>query len=260
MWRLGTGLSHVLRMGSLLVVAAVAFAACGDAPLQSLGERSSGWLNEPTIVTTTTVPVTLPLAVDSETLKWFNDGIGSGETDDPAVLMREIFERRGGDLFIQSSRAEIATILPEVAFPSRVPYLAEYVTSQLVFEASGELSNDPTIAFGIWSAEPYTRSRSVAQIAVLRVAIDEEAAAEMAEPGAAISCARFADRVTQACEIVEIAGRPCWSLRADNGHTFVWFDGPYRYELFGRSFVPVAALEEVVLNTTPLAGLESVTG
>ena len=28
-----------------------------------------------------------------------------------------------------------------------------------------------------------------------------------------------------------------WSLEASNGTTMVWFDGDYRYELFGRSYV-----------------------
>jgi hypothetical protein len=248
-----------MRLG-LFTLVAVLVAACGDAPLQSLGQRTSDWLNEPTIVTTTTVPITVPLTVSSDTLKWFNDGLGEGDVDDPVALQQTIFERRGGDLFIQSSRAEIAIILPDVKFPSRVPYLAEYVTSQLVFDSSGELSDDPTVTLGIWSAEPYPRSRSVAQMVVLRVATDEEAAAELSEPGARNSCARFAERATQACEIVEIGGEPLWLLTANNGHTYIWFDGIYRYELFGRSFVPTTALEEIALNSTLLADLESASG
>jgi hypothetical protein len=46
-----------------------------------------------------------------------------------------------------------------------------------------------------------------------------------------------------------------WSLEASNGTTLVWFDGDYRYELFGRTFVAVAALQEMVNDLVPLADL-----
>ena len=247
---------RLLSYAAGLIALAVLTAACGDAPLQSLGDRSSDWVNEPTIVTTTTVPVTIPLAISTTNLKWFNDDIGGSDLDDPTELRRAIFERRGGDLFVQSSRAEIAALVPALNFPARAPYLAEYVTSQLVFDTSGELSDEPTAAFGIWSAEPYTRSRSVAQMAVLRVARDEDAAVELSEPGASISCARFADRTTESCEIVEIGGVSFWSLDGVDGSTLVWFDGIYRYELFARRFVPERAVEQMVLDFVALSELE----
>ncbi len=98
------------------------------------------------------------------------------------------------------------------------------------------------------------------QMAVLRVSLDEEAAAEFAQSSSDVSCARFADRATQSCEIVDIGGVPFWSLSAGNGRTLIWFDGVYQYELFGRSFVPVRALEQMVLTTLPLSELETVPG
>lgn len=250
-------MARVFRVSLLFMVVATA-AACQDAPLESLGQRSSDWVNEPTIVTTTTVPVTIPLIVESEVLKWFNDDLGQEFLSDPAFLKTTIFERRAGDLFVQSSRAEIAAILPALEFPTSAPHLAEYVTSQLIFDTSGELSVDPVVAFGIWSAEPYTRSRSVAQMAVLRVSQDEEAAAEVAALESEVSCARFADRATRSCEIVEINESPFWSLTVDNGYTMIWFQGIYRYELFGRSFVPVDALQQMVTGTVRLSELEPV--
>jgi len=252
-------LTRVVRV-SLLILVAFTAAACADAPLERLGQRSSGWVNEPTIVTTTTVPITIPLITGAGALKWFNEDADQDLPNDPTVLKTAIFERRAGDLFVQSSRAEIATILPAVEFPMSAPHLAEYVTSQLIFDASGELSDDPVVAFGIWSAEPYTRSRTVAQMAVLRVSKDEEAAAEVAAPGSEPSCARFADRGTQSCDVGDLDGAPLWVIMADGGHTLIWFEGIYRYELFGRTFVPLAALEEMASGTEPLSELEPTTG
>ncbi len=230
-------------------------AACGDAPFQSLGENSSDWIGEPTVPTTTTVPITVPIVVNSEILKWFNDAIVSESLDDPEALRREIFQRRGGDLIVQSSKTEIEVLIPELKFPSIAPYLSEYVTSQVVFDGNGRLSDDPVASFGIWSVEPYTRSRTVAQMVVLRVSLDEETVIELAEPGADTSCARFSDSTTQSCEIRQIGNKTVWSLRANNGNTMVWFDGSYRYQLFGRVFVPVAALEEMIPSFVPVGEL-----
>jgi hypothetical protein len=243
-----------------LIAAAMILAACGDAPFASLGQRSSDWIGEPTIVTTTTVPTTVPIVVSADTLKWFNDGIGGELLDNPEALKVAVFARRGGDLNVQASRAEIAALIPDIKFPSSAPYLSQYVTSQIVFDTTGAFSDDPLVAFGIWSSEPYTRSRSVAQMVVLGVSADAVAAAEVAEPGAEISCGRFADRITEVCAVSTIEGRPVWSLEASNGTTLVWFDGNYRYELFGRSFVAPAALEEMVVDLVPLADLETATG
>lgn len=244
----------------LLIAAAVTMAACGDAPLGSLGQRSSDWLGEPTIITTSTVPSTVPVVVDARALKWFNDELGGQFLDDPEALKTAVFARRGGDLFIQASRAEIVALLPDVQFPSSTPYLSEYVTSQLVFDERGDLADDPVAAFGIWSSEPYTRSRSVAQMIVLNVSIDPETAAEVAAEGADNSCERFADRTTEVCAVTTVSGRPVWSLEAGNGTTMIWFDTQYRYELFGRSYVTAEALQRMVLDPVPLSELEVTDG
>jgi hypothetical protein len=243
------------RARTTALIATILLAACGDAPFASLGQRSSGWIGEPTIITTTTVPTTVPIVISAEILKWFNDDLGGELADDPEAVKDAIFERRGGDLFVQASRAEIAALVPDLRFPSSTPYLSEYVTSQIVFDNDGNLSADPVAAFGIWSSEPYTRSRSVAQMIVLRISLDAAAAAEVAGPGADISCARFSDRTNEVCAVTTVEGRPVWSLEASNGTTLVWFDGDYRYELFGRTFVAVAALQEMVNDLVPLADL-----
>ena len=243
-----------------MVAAVSLLTACGDAPFASLGERSSGWIGEPTIVTTTTVATTVPIVVGAEILKWFNDGLGGEFLDDAEALKVAVFARRGGDLFIQASRAEIATLLPDVKFPTSTPYLSEYVTSQLVFDETGELEEDPVAAFGIWSSEPYTRSRSVAQMIIMEVSADAVTAAEVAAPGADNSCERFVDRSTEVCAVSTIGDRPVWALEASNGTTMIWWDGDYRYELFGRSYVAPAALEEMASDLVPLSELEAAPG
>lgn len=241
------------RVGLLLVVVAVT--ACGDAPLGGVGQRSSEWINEPEVVTTTLPPVTVPRFVDINRLAWANDDIVNSSLSDPEGLIAEVFERREGDRFIQASREEISAALPDVRFPAVAPHGAEWVSSQLVIENTGILSRDPTAAFGIWSAEPYTRSRSVAQMVVLRVAIDPETAAEVAEAGEGVSCARFSERSTNICEIVNLDGKQVWQLDASGGTTLIWFEGEYRYELSGKNFVPVGDLARMAGETIALGEL-----
>lgn len=250
----------MLRISAVLLTTMMVAAACGDDPLAAVGDRSSEWIGEPTVVTTTTLPTTVPVTIDAGVLKWFNDGLGGGLLDDPDALRAAVFARRGGDRFVQASRAEIVTLLPDVLFPATVPYLSEYVTSQLVFNNDGNLADDPTVAFGIWSSQPYTRSRSVAQMVVIRVALDAVAAAEVAEPGAEIDCTRFSDRSTETCDILELAGRPVWSLRGSSGRTLVFYDQRYRYEVYARTFVPDAALEQMTASFAPLGDLPAAEG
>lgn len=237
---------------------AVVVAACGESPLQIIGERSAEWINEPEVVTTTLPPVTTPRFVEIENLQWSNEDIVNPNIGDRNALIATVFDRREGDRFIQASRDEIAAALPEVEFPAVAPFGAEWVSSQLVVENNGTLSRDPTAAFGIWSAEPYTRSRSVAQMVIISVAIDPETAAEIAETGEDVSCARFADRATNVCDTLNLDGRQVWKLLGTGGNTLIWFSGDYRYELFGRIFVPSEDLNEMVSNMLPLADLEPV--
>lgn len=248
-----------MRRRTLIAAALILLAACGDTPLAGIGERSAEWINEPEVVTTTQPPVTTPEFVDVVSLQWSNDDIVNTNLNDPEQLVATIFSRRAGDRFIQASRDEIATALPGIEFPARVPFGSEWVSSQLVIENSGVISTDPSAAFGIWSAEPYTRSRSVGQMAVLTVSRDPDTAAEVAEIGEDVTCARFADRSTDICEILNLDGRQVWRLVGGGGLTLIWFDDVYRYELFGRSFVPGNILEEMVSDTLALSELEPLT-
>lgn len=248
--RAARSMRHVLA-----VVAVLAIVGCGNSPLESIGLRSSEWINEPTVPTTIAVSTTTPTIVAAEVLLWANDEVETENLTDGDALLVEIFARRQGDRFIQASRAEIAVALPDVAFPTRAPAGAEWVSSQLVFENDGTIADDPSAAFGIWSAEPYTRSRSVAQMMVLRVATDLVTATELSTGETAASCALFSDRATDSCEILTVGSRDTWLLEDSGGSTLVWFEGPYRYELFARSFVPDEVLIEMSGSMIPLASL-----
>jgi hypothetical protein len=250
---------RLLRTRLLLSIAVlVAAVGCGDSPFESIGERSSEWINEPTVPTTQPVVTTTPTVVTVDQLLWANDEIDSVDLGDADAVLASVFARRQGDRFVQASRFEIAVALAEVAFPGEAPTGAQWVSSQLVFENDGTVSAEPSAAFGIWSAEPYTRSRSVAQMVVLKISTDLEAAAELAAGEVSPSCARFADRTTEACEILTIGARDTWLLGAAGGSTLIWFEGPYRYELFGRSFVPVSVLREMSASMVPLASIGAV--
>lgn len=240
------------RIGGIwLLFGALALGACGGLPLSTIGSRSSGWIDEPTVPSTVATSTTVPSRVTVEDLQWSNDDIEPASPDDPEALLAAVFARRQGDRFIQASRAEIAVALPELSFPGVAPPGAEWVSSQLVFDSNGALADDPSAAFGIWSAEPYSRSRSVAQMAVLRVATDPEGADELAQ-GQPASCARFADRSTEQCEVIATGERDIWRLTASGGTTLIWYGGPYRYELYGRSFVPADSLLEMSETLVPL--------
>lgn len=243
------------RRAALLVAAVVAVTACGGSPLESIGLRSSDWINEPTVVTTTEVVATTPTVVSADQLLWANDDIQQPNLDDRDAMLAEVFSRREGDRFIQASRLEIAAALPDIMFPAEAPNGAGWVSSQLVFDNDGTIADDPSAAFGFWSAEPYTRSRSVAQLVVLRVATDEEAANELASGAAEASCARFSDRNADECEILPVADRETWFLENSGSTTLIWYQGPHRYEMFGRSFVPVPILENMAGQMVRLSSL-----
>jgi hypothetical protein len=92
---------------------------------------------------------------------------------------------------------------------------------------------------------------------VLRVATDPETAAEVGEPDADVSCGRFAERATEECALLDLDGRDVWRLTSSAGNTFIWFEGPYRYELYGRPFVPVSVLEGMATETLAFVDLDA---
>lgn len=253
---LGRRSRRPLTPALLLVVLATVLTACSEDSLLDLGGVSSGWIGEvatTTTTTTTTAPSTTRVV---EEATWVNDTLvesdGRGE---PAEVLAVVFARSdGSSSFLQASRAEIAVVVPEVRFPRILPAAASFITSQLVIESQSlTLADEPTVAFGMWSVEPYTRSRSIGQVAVLNVATDASGSAAMADGDP--TCDSFADRATTLCSVESVGEGPVWRLEAESGVTHLWYRGDFRYELFARAGVAEDILRRMVETLTPLPEL-----
>lgn len=208
--------------------------ACGDEGLLSnVGDKSRDFVYSGTSTTTTLEVLsgtTMPLGVVSAAdVEWLNDSFPDPNGAEPNVVINRVWQR--GDRsssFIQASRAEIATVLPELKFPSLISDQAGWVTSQLVFDlASGTLDNGTSAAFGLWQVEPYTVTEG--RLAVLRVGV-------VREP--------------------EDAGRtPIEADVVEEGLSLAWVDGLLRYELFCRASILDEMCWQMAENVSPLRRL-----
>jgi hypothetical protein len=164
--------------------------------------------------------------VKSTDIEWYNDDIEGQRLGDPAYVASAVWQRGNGtDRFIQASRVEIASALPNVTFLELVPAEVGWVTSQLVYDlASGTLDTVISAAFGLWVVEPY--SVGDGNIAVLRVGLSGDTATE-----------------GQSAITVD---------PVESGLSLTWNEGQYRYELFCRLSVPADVCEEVAKTSAPL--------
>jgi hypothetical protein len=230
--------------------------ACGPDPLAQVGEGSSEWIQDPTVTTVVSPEeggLALAPVVGSD---WFNNDLAPVGGTSPAEIISGVYARANpSDPFVQATPAEIAIALPGVVFPSLAPPEVRYITSQLVYDLSDiTLASDQVAAFGLWTVEPYTRSRSVGQQGVFTVVADDEGLAAMASGNADTSCARFLDQNVE-CAVNEVASRPAWELRDQLGTTLVWYGDAYRYELFLRSGVAPDLAIEMAESVRPLDSL-----
>ena len=232
--------------------------ACGPDPLAQVGEGSSDWIQDPTVTTVVSSEVgglALAPVVGSD---WFNNDLAPVGGTSPAEIISGVYARaKPSDPFVQATPAEIAIALPGVVFPSLTPPEVRYITSQLVYDLSDiTLASDQVAAFGLWTVEPYTRSRSVGQQGVFTVVADDEGLAAMASGNADTSCARFLDQNVE-CSVNEVAAKPAWELRDQLGTTLIWYGDSYRYELFLRSGVAPDLAIEMAESVRPLDSLAS---
>jgi hypothetical protein len=237
-------------MTGLLLFGAVV-AGCNDASLSGLGHMTERWIAAAPDPTTTTASPVAPAPVGLQTthseqiVAWVNDELGDPPVASPEDTVAMVWSRSNKqDGYVQASRAEIAVALPGLEFPELIPERSAFITSQLVFDSTtGKLASDPAAAFGFWSAKPYTKARSIAQLAVLIVAID----AAPGEPVVVdtigvpedlhedIGCEELAGSTVEDCWKVNLAdGCPAWSLDVTDGWRLVWSAGGYRYDLFVR--------------------------
>lgn len=249
--RAGLQIRIVPLVGTMMLLA-----ACSGNALANLGGRSSGWIDE---VATTRPPTTttLPSATrPASTADWVNDQYGEPPAgSEPGEVLAVIFARSDGDSrYLQSSRAEIVLMVPEIQFPLTVPAEASFITSQLVVERQSlRLSSDPMVAFGLWSVEPYTRSRSVGQVAVLNAASDPAAAEVANDPNTPPTCAAFGDVEGRVCGIESFADWPVWRLETASQVTHLWYRGSLRYEMTGRPDLDEDLVHTMIRAMAPLA-------
>jgi hypothetical protein len=246
------------RIQGLLALAVLGLlaTACGPDPLARIGAGSSEWIQEPTVIT---VPSTqaggsaLAPVLGSD---WFNNDLAPVGGTSPAEIIAGVYARANtSDPYVQATPAEIAIALPGVLFPSLTPPEVRYITSQLVYDLNNiTLAADQVAAFGLWTVEPYTRSRSVGQQGVFTVIPDDEGLAAVASGTADTSCARYIDQNVE-CSVQEVGTSPGWELTDQLGTTLVWYGDAYRYELFLRSGVAPGLAVEMADSARPLGSL-----
>lgn len=242
----------------VLAILALLLGACSEDSLAGLGGKSSDWIGEVATTrpsTTTTVAATVR---SQSTVQWANDGFPRPGSDNGELLATVFGRTDGSSQYLQASRHEIAVLVPEVEFPITVPVETEYVTSQVVVESRTlQLSTNPTVAFGLWSVEPYSRSRSIGQVGVLSAALDETAARVANDPDSQPTCAAFTQSTDVVCGIEQLGGMTVWRLESASGLVHIWYRGKYRYELSAPRLSESVA-HQVIESMTPLAELVDV--
>lgn len=249
------GVAWLVRAASL-ATACLLLTACSESTFGDLGDRSSGWIGEvattlPT--TTTTAPAVMHGAMDAE---WVNDTFDAPDPDsEPNAVLAGVFARSAdSSRFLQASRHEIVAVAPEARFPETLPVDAAYVTSQLVIESRElRLSNEPTVAFGLWSAEPYTRSRSVAQVGVLNLSTDP-AGVQVATEDEAGVCLLITPGEAE-CALEQLRSGPVWRMESAAGVSHIWYADPFRYDLEGLDEIDEELVHQVIDSLVPLSEL-----
>ena len=245
-----------VRTASIALATLVVFSACSAETLFSPGGVSADWLAE--VEEVEVIPVTVDVAppelLSSLTIIWANDALASGVVE-PSEVLALIWAASGGkDRFVQVARSDMAVVAPNLAFPEFVPEFVAYVSSQLVFTTrTGELARGPVAAFGLWSVEPYSLSRSVGQKAVIFVHdIGEE---PILEGDLTLGCNQFQDRELSGCDPVQIGDGSGWWLSSLEGNILVWYIGTLRYEMTIRPPITRVIGEKVAASSVPLTTL-----
>jgi len=219
----------------VFVLASLTLGACGESGLlDGVGERTRELVEGTTTTSSGEVIIEIDPAAEGligpEDLLWFNDDIDPQFTGDAQDVIRSVWKRKLNSRFVQASRAEIASAMPGVLFPERVPRDVLWVTSQLVFDdTTGALDPDTAAAFGFWVSEPY--QSDTARLGVLRIGLAP------------------IDVPVERSEIVPIL--------VPDGISLGWTEGGYSYELFCRSSVSDQLCIEVAASTVPLQDLRT---
>lgn len=246
-----------------ILVLALSVLSCADGEFLADDGPIVDWVAEasapptvPSSTTTTTAPP--PPLRPTAGLTWANDHLEvitpiAGEVPSPEEAVTAVWAGGSGtDRYVQAARSDIALALPGLGFPSLVPEDSRFISSQLVFSLDdGRLAKDTMAAFGIWTVEPYTSPRDLAQRAVLLVGSDDVDRVALAiDPSQ--GCAWFSDRDFRSCVVGPDDITPAWWVETFEGRTLIWLDGTYRYELRGRG-VDMTVIEAMARSMAPIA-------
>lgn len=229
------------------VVLVTLLAACSESSLADLGDRSSGWIGEASGGAIEVVSESgQPNVVRSVEVDWVNDdlteSVASGSPEE--VLAAVVARSPGPERYIQATRLEVAATIPGIVFPDLVPPEVVAITSQLVVSSARDRLDDEILAaFGLWTVEPYTRSRSVGQRGTYLAAALQQASA----------CDRFAAGAVAACTTETVGNTQTIRIDAESGQTWVWDDDAYEYQLFLRGSLENNELvaDYMIRNTVP---------
>lgn len=216
-----------------VVVVGLLVAGCGPDPLAGIGTPSAEWLADVPPPLAISVPVTTPAppqVADLTDVDWFSGEDTSPPTGEPSDVIDSVWQATSGsDRYVQAPPGQIAAALPGVAFPASVPAAVESITSQLVFDPkTGGLDPAELAAFGLWETEPYTRDRSSARAAVLRVS-----RAPVSTPVSLSGPAPAACPIPNlsSCVATVVDGTRVWESESSQELILVWDRGEYRYLL-----------------------------
>lgn len=220
------------RISGMALVLSLLVAACGQAGfLDGVGDRAESFVRGDVTTTSLVVPVAAGTGdegvIGADNVLWFNDDIREQAAGAPEDVIRDVWARKLNSRFIQASRTEIASALPTLRFPSKVPSDVRWVTSQLVFDDAGTLDVETAAAFGFWTADPYQSDTS--RISVLRV-------------GSAP-----VDALPERSDVVPIL--------VPDGISLGWTELGNRYELFCRSTISAELCADVAMSVELLSEL-----
>ena len=153
------------RAAASLLVGLLLFSSCVSGDLLSPDGVSGEWL----AASEETAPPTEEEVLVSSGLRtalsvlWPNDVLSVASTVTPEEVVAVVWESSEQvDRFVQASRSDLSMAVADIRFPELVPESVEYVSTQLVYlPRTGELDSAPAAAFGLWTVEPYSLSRSV---------------------------------------------------------------------------------------------------
>jgi hypothetical protein len=210
-----------------VAILAVTMAACSATSLNNLGSRSSGWIGSGASASAEPSARVVTPSVPSGDVQWFNDGLDQSVVPDgvDAVISQITKRSSGPERYLQATRLEIAIALPGLQFPKLLPAQVVSITSQLVVSPTKDrLDTDVLAAFGLWTVEPYTKSRSVGQRGTLVIGTIQSTTA----------CERLGIVAGSSCTDETVGVLDTTRIDAESGQTWVWTDNAYEYQLFLR--------------------------